>query len=144
MAKITGYSYYPQFFQDPKTQEKRTVYYPLIQIRISKDNGPISYSFDALVDSGSDRNLFPLYFATYLGIHFKGVKPKKIYGIGDRFIEAYTAKVNIWLGTKRFETEADFSSHQKAPLLGRDGFFNLFKSIKFDEKGQFIYIEEQP
>lgn len=142
MGKITGYSYYPQFFQDPRTKEKRAVYYPFIQIRISTNDKSISYSFDALVDSGSDRNLFPLYFATYLGIHFKGIKPKKIYGIGDSFIEAYTEEINIWLGTKKFETEADFSPQQRAPLLGRDGFFNLFNSIKFDEKGQFVYIEE--
>ena len=142
MGKITGYSYYPQFFQDPQTGEKRAVYYPLIQIRISKDHGPISYLFDALVDSGSDRNLFPLYFATYLGIQIKGIKPKKIYGIGGSFIEAYTAKISIWLGTTEYETEADFSPQQRTPLLGRNGFFDLFKSVKFDEKGQFVYIEE--
>lgn len=142
MGKITGYSYYPQFFQDPKTKEKRVFYYPLIQIKISNSHGHISYPFDALVDSGSDRNLFPLYFATYLGIPFKMTKPKKIYGIGGSFIEAYTAKINICLGTKSYGTEADFSPQQRAPLLGRHGFFNLFKSIKFDEKGQFVYIEE--
>lgn len=142
MGKITGYSYYPLFFQDPKTAKKRVDYYSLIQIRISIDYGLISYPFDALIDSGSDRNLFPLYFAEYLGIQFKGVKPRKIYGIGDNFIEAYTAKINIWLGETEYKTEADFSPQQKAPLLGRNGFFNLFKSIKFNEKGQFVYIEE--
>lgn len=141
MGKITGYSYNPLFFQDPKTGEKRIVHYPLIQIRVSIDYGRISYPFDALIDSGSDRNLFPLYFAKYSGIIFKG-KPKKIYGIGDNFIEAYTARINIWLGETEYKTEADFSPQQKAPLLGRNGFFNLFKSIKFDEKGQFVYIEE--
>lgn len=141
MGKITGYSYYPLFSQDPKTDKQRVKYYPLIQIRISIDYGLISYPFDALIDSGSDRNLFPLYFAKFLGITFKG-RPKKIYGIGDNFIEAYTAKISIWLSKKEYKTEADFSSQQRAPLLGRDGFFNLFKSIKFNEKGQFTYIEE--
>ncbi|MBI2017887.1 hypothetical protein HYS92_02445 [Candidatus Daviesbacteria bacterium] len=48
----------------------------------------------------------------------------------------------IWLGNKSYETDADFSVKQNIPILGRDGFFNLFKSIKFDEKGQFVYIEE--
>lgn len=45
-------------------------------------------------------------------------------------------------GYSYYKTEADFSPQQKAPLLGRDGFFNFFKSVKFDEKGQFVYIEE--
>lgn len=93
MGKITGYSYYSLFFQDSKTAKKRVVYYPLIQIRVSINYGLTTYPFDALIDSGSDRNLFPLYFAEYLGIRFKGIKPKKIYGIGDNFIEAYTGTV---------------------------------------------------
>ena len=142
MGKITGYSYYPQFFQDPKTGEKGTVYLPTIQVRISKNDEIISYPFDALVDSGSDRNLFPLYFATYLEIKFKKSQSKRIFGIGENFIEAYTSTINIWLGAQKYETSAEFSPQQKAPLLGRGGFFNLFKSIKFDEKGQFVYIEE--
>lgn len=142
MGKITGYSYYPQFFYDPKTGKKETVYLPTILIRVSNDQGTISYPFDALVDSGSDRNLFPLYFATYFGMQFKKIKPKKIYGIGENYIKAYPAEINIWLGTQKYQTEADFSIKQNVPILGRNGFFDLFKSIKFDEKGQFVYIEE--
>ncbi len=142
MSKITGHSYFPQFFYDPKTGKNEAVYLPTIPIRISTDQGIVSKPFDALVDSGSDRNLFPLYFATYLGIQFKMIKPKKIYGIGENYIEAYAAEINIWLGDKKYKTSADFSPQQKAPILGRNGFFNLFKSIKFDEKGQFVYIEE--
>lgn len=142
MSKITGYSYNPQFFQDPQTGEKIVVYRPMVMIRLSRDRGAISYPFDALIDSGSDRNLFPLYFASFLGIQFKKIKPKRIYGIGGSYVEAYTTKINIWIGTSKYETEADFTPQQKVPLLGREGFFNLFKSIKFDEKGQFVYIEE--
>lgn len=62
--------------------------------------------------------------------------------IGKGSIDAYSAKINIWLGTKQYKTEADFSPQQRMPLLGRDGFFNLFKSVKFDEIGQFVYIED--
>lgn len=143
MGKITGYSYVPQNYQNPKTNEITQNYLPLVPIRVSFGLGQISPSFDALVDSGSDRNLFPMILAKYLGIDFKIVKLKKIYGIGKRYIKAYPTKVNIWLGLKKYETEADFSSEQNLPLLGRNGFFNLFKSIKFDENGQFLYLEER-
>lgn len=142
MSKITGYSYYPQFFYDPKTKERKAVYLPTVPIKVSNDQGIISYPFDALIDSGSDRNLFPLYLAIRLGIPFKKIKSKKIFGIGENYIEAYPAEVNIWLGEQKYSTIADFSPQQRIPILGREGFFNLFKSIKFDEKGQFIYIEE--
>lgn len=142
MSKITGYSYFPQFFYDPKTGEKEAVYLPTIPIKVSNDQGIISYPFDALVDSGSDRNLFPSYLAIRLGIQFKKIKSKRIFGIGENYIEAYPSNVNIWLGEQKYSTTADFSPQQRIPILGRNGFFNLFKSIKFDEKGQFVYIEE--
>ena len=67
---------------------------------------------------------------------------KVIQGIGGVTITAYIGKINIWVGTKKYETEADFSPEQKLPLLGRNGFFNLFKSIKFDENRKILYIEE--
>lgn len=142
MGKATGYSYLPRLFEDPKTHVITEIYQPMVAIRIQKGHGQISPFFDALIDSGSDRNLFPLKLATYLGIEFKKEKSRRIYGIGEGYINAYTAKICIYLGTKRYETDADFSSKQNVPILGRDGFFNLFKSIRFDEKGQFVYIEE--
>lgn len=143
MGKATGYSYIPQpFGVDPVSNKLIEIYRPMIAIRISKDHGPISLPFDALIDSGSDRNLFPLRFATSVGIQFKKIRHKQIIGIGKVIIDAYSANINIWVGTTKYQTEVDFSPQQQTPLLGRDGFFNLFKSVKFDEEGQFVYIEE--
>ena len=142
MSKITGYSYVPQVYQNLKTQQFTQVYLPMIPIKASLNISQISPQFDALLDSGSDRSLFPMSLARYLGIEFGKNKPNKVYGIGEGYINAYSAKITLWLGTKSYETEADFSQEQNITILGRDGFFNLFKFIKFDEKGQFIYIEE--
>src|SRR3989344_3843493 len=138
MGKVTGYSYLPQPFQDPESGLTGEIYRPMIAIRISRDHGQISHYFDALIDSGSDRNLFPIQFATGAGIQFKKIKPRKIFGIGGSYIEAYSAKINIWVGIKKYQTEADFSPQQMMPLLGRDGFFSLFGSVKFDELAQFV------
>ncbi|MBI3103631.1 hypothetical protein HYZ05_01700 [Candidatus Daviesbacteria bacterium] len=142
MSKITGYSYVPQILQDPKGQKFIQSYLPLIPIKVAKPNGQISPPFDALLDSGSDRNLFPMSLSKYLGIVFEKMKPGKIYGIGKNPINAYPARITLWLGNKSYETETDFSIQQNIPILGRQGFFDLFKSIKFDEKGQFVYMEE--
>lgn len=142
MAIITGYSYVPQIFKDFKSQKFIQTYLPLIPIRVSNDQGQISPQFDALLDSGSDRNLFPISLAKYLGIDFEKSKPSRVYGIGNGHINAYPAKIILWLGNKSYEIEADFSQEQNIPILGRSGFFHLFKSIKFDERGQFVYIEE--
>lgn len=143
MGKITRYSYIPQIYRDPKTEKVTEVYLPMVPIRVSYGYGKISSQFDALVDSGSDRNLFPALIATYLGIDLNSIRSKKVYGIGDNYIIAYPAKINIWIGKERYETEVDFSKKQQMPILGRNGFFNLFKSVKFDENGQFLYLEEK-
>lgn len=142
MNKTTGYSYVPQVYQNPVINQVIQVYLPMIPIRVAINHDQISPQFDALLDSGSDRNLFPMSLAKYLGITFGKMKPGRIYGIGKGHIKAYSGKIILWLGTKSYKTEADFSIQQKLPILGRNGFFNLFKSIKFDEKGQFVYIEE--
>ena len=142
MSKVTGYSYIPQIYQDYKTQKFIQTFLPLIPIKLVSLYGKTTPQFDALLDSGSDRNLLPMSLARYLGISFINRKPTQVYGIGKNHINAYSAKISLWLGNKKHETEADFSLQQNLPILGRNGFFNLFRSIKFDEKGQFVYIEE--
>lgn len=76
-----------------------------------------------------------------IGVNFKKIKPTYIYGIGDIKFKAYSAKINIWVGNKKYETEADFCHEQQTPLLGRSGFFDLFKSVEFDENRHFIGLE---
>lgn len=142
MARITGYSYIPKIYKNPDTKQFIQVYLPMVPIRVSTDLRQISPSFDAVADSGSEKNLFPMFLAKYLRIDFGKTKPNKVYGIGENYIKVYPAKINICLGNKRYKSEANFSEQQNIPILGRNGFFNLFKSIKFDEKGQFVYIEE--
>lgn len=140
MKKIISFSYLPQLHEDYKTGELIEIFRPYIPIRISYTRGPLTNYFDALVDSGADRNLLPLNFGEIVGINFKKVKPKIISGIGGVEIKAYPSSVNIWVNNIKYQTEADFSSEQKTPLLGRNGFFNLFKQITFTEKERFIHI----
>lgn len=108
------------------------VFSPFIPVRISC-NKRLSLQFRALVDSGSTRVLLPGALGIQIGINILGGKPVKISGIGYREITAYTHKINIHLGLITFETEADFSFEEGIPLLGRNGFFNLFQKVIFDE-----------
>lgn len=140
MAK-TGYSYLPRQVINQKTNLLEEVFTPYIPIRLSVNHNNPTPIIDALVDSGSDRNLFPLQLGELLGINFKKIKPKIIFGIGDIQIKAYTANINIWLNNTKYLSEADFSLNQQTLLLGRQGFFNLFKAVIFAEKEKFLYIE---
>lgn len=114
---------------------------PVIPIRLSLYRGNPSNYVNALVDSGSDRNLFPKPWGDILGINFKKIKQVKITGIGNSIITAYPSPVNLWINNKKYVTEADFSPVQQTPLLGRSGFFSLFKEVIFDENKQYLHIE---
>ena len=141
MSRI-GFSYFPRLIIDPITKHQvDEVFIPYIPIRLSIAHNNPTRLIDALIDSGSDRNLFPLSLGEMLGINFKKAIQKIICGIGDCQITAFTAKINIYVNNTKYVTEADFSPQQETLLLGRQGFFNLFKTVTFDENEKFTYLE---
>ena len=140
MARLK-FPYLPRIVINPRTNKQEEVFTPFVPIMVSTDHGNPTQLIDALVDSGSDRNLFPLQLGKLLGINFKKIKPKIIYGIGNIKVEAFTSEVNIWLDNKKYPSEADFSFEQQVLLLGRYGFFNLFKSLAFNERVKYLYID---
>ncbi|OGV94736.1 hypothetical protein A3A66_01910 [Microgenomates group bacterium RIFCSPLOWO2_01_FULL_46_13] len=57
MSEKIEFDYFPHPKRDPKTKVLREEYYPLISTRISYGHA-LGRNFLALVDSGSDFNLF--------------------------------------------------------------------------------------
>jgi len=102
MPKIS-FSYFVQDKLDPQTgQVIGHILRPYIPIRLSLHHGnPTNYYINALVDSGSDRNLFPKQWGDILGINFRKIKPVQISGIGNIIVTAYPAKINIWVDNKK-------------------------------------------
>ena len=94
--------------------------------------------FQALIDSGSDRNLFPAEFGEQIGLKVKKGIRAPIDGIGGVRIQAYTHKVYISIENYEFLVSVDFSYEQEMPLLGRLGFFDQFRSIEFRERRKII------
>lgn len=96
MAKLS-YSYLPFDSFDPITNEKvGEIFRPFVSIRLQQGHQQLSIPVDALIDSGADRNLFPLEIGTlFLKMNFRKVKPKIIIGIGNSEFKAYPAKFNI-------------------------------------------------
>lgn len=141
MPKVFSFSYIPYTLINSQTNKTvGEIFRPMITIRLSIRHGSITPAFDALADSGSDRNLLPGRWGDILGINFKKIRPRVIRGIGGININVYPAKVNIWLVGEKYSTEADFSYEQKDPLLGRKGFFDLFENVCFKEKERFTVI----
>jgi len=103
----------------------------LVWISVGKKHSRI---FHALVDSGSDRNLFPAGLGESIGLDIKSGKERPIYGIGNAKLTAYGHNVLLHLGSGEFKTIVDFSYEQNMPLLGRRGFFDIFKRVEFRER----------
>ena|SRR3990167_9618658 len=101
-------------------------------------------SIKALVDSGSDTNLFPGAFCLSLGINIKKGIKIPISGIGSREpVIAYRHfGVKMFLEGYSFETFIDFCDEQQVALLGQNGFFDKFKSITFKRLEELMIFEE--
>jgi hypothetical protein len=140
MGKVS-YKYLPVLGINQKTGKEIITHKPIIYIRFSHHHSNLTQQFEALVDSGSDRNLFPLGIAEILDINYQRGKKVKIMGIGNHIIEAYTLDINIWVDGKKYQSEADFSPEQQTVLLGRRGFFDLFNKIIFDEDRRVVELE---
>jgi len=115
------------------------IFRPMIPVWISIDYVK-SGIFHALLDSGADANLFPASLGDLMGIDIKKGRKIRVVGIGSSELTAYQHKFHLYIGRKKFETKVDFSFEQNIPLLGRRGFFDLFKKISFSEKDKNVIL----
>lgn len=140
-TQIFRFKYLPLPKRDLKTKKIiGEVHIPIVPIRISYAYR-LGRPFHSLVDSGAERNLFPADLGEILSMKVRKGKSIDILGIGGVQIKGYTHKIRLYVGTVSFSTEADFSYQQQVPLLGRTGFFNLFKRVVFDENKKILDLE---
>lgn len=136
------YNYLSNPRKDPKTgMITGQIFYPVIPIKLCYKHIIFKYLINSLVDSGSDRNLFPAEIGENIGIKIKNELSQEVGGIEGIKITAFTHRVKIYLGSYEINTFIDFSYEQKVPLLGRNGFFNYFKNVTFREKDKMIELE---
>lgn len=141
MAKTLSFPYVGLPIRNPATKILLGIIYrPLIPIQITSDK-KTSLKFEALVDSGADKSLFPVDIGESIGLDFSKIKPNKARGIGGFQITTYSSPIILKIKNRQFETVADFSKEIDYPLLGRNGFFNLFSKVEFDGKKQRLILE---
>lgn len=134
------YRVFPQI--NSKGKETGEVARPVVQILINYRHGKMFGPVEALLDSGSDFNLFPADIAHALGINLKSGIVKITEGIGRHRITTYRhSGIKIYIEGHSFDTSIDFSSDVTVPLLGQQGFFDKFKSIKFERPQEEFLLE---
>jgi hypothetical protein len=116
---------------------------PVIEIILRNLRDPLStpIAYEALVDSGSDRNIFPAEIADLLGINLKATD--HVLNVGGvvagegRSVYFHPVEIEVGgLGGPAFMTSAGFMpefSKGGYGLLGRIGFFNEFTFVKFKQ-----------
>ncbi len=135
-----SYIYFPDPYENPITKERSAIYRPYILVRLCNGHKISRGLVNCLLDSGSDRNLFPAGWGESVDINIKKGKELSILGIGGIEIKAYRHKVKLYVGDYSFESEVDFSFAQNKPLLGRDGFFNQFEEIVFNQNKKLVLL----
>jgi len=123
---------------------------PVIEVvlRNLRDATAPVVAYEALVDSGSDRNIFPAELADVLGIELSAAKTVRYVGgvvAGERR-PVYFHPVEITVGGPggpAFWTVVGFMpqfSKAGYGLLGRNGFFDVFTFVKFKDAEHALEI----
>lgn len=103
---------------------------PIIPVSISSKLASIRY--EALIDSGSDFNIFPMEIAQKLSIDLKNSKRIHFSGIENSSKEGYVDNILLGVGNENLKTNVVFADLPSASgILGQNGFFDLF-IVKFD------------
>lgn len=106
-----------------------------------KSGGRWKY-FTALVDSGADFSIFPLYAAIALGINLKKLKKIKAESADGHFFKIYKTALEAKIDNKFFQLPIGFSEKSNInPLIGREGFFDTFR-VTFDQKKRITILED--
>jgi hypothetical protein len=116
---------------------------PIVPIGLSFRSKSIKYF--AVVDSGADICLFHSEIAGILGINIEDGEEGSVGGITQGEIQQYYIHpVTLSVGGWDFPTKVGFMptlSKLGYGLLGQRGFFDLFKSVKFEFDGSKGEIE---
>jgi hypothetical protein len=123
---------------------------PVIQVVLRNPHeatAPV-IAYEALVDSGSDRNIFPAELAPLIGVDLAATENVRNIGgvVAGQVRRVYFHPVEIELGglggpslLTQIGFMTDFSNIGYG-LLGRRGFFNHFSFVKFKEVQSTIEV----
>lgn len=110
----------------PNSRRVMAVYRPVIPVTLLHGGRFVQYA--ALLDSGSDYNIFHGDIATYLGIKLTTGSRQNIMGIGGK-IKGYEHKLHLKIGAYKYLARLTFSNQlpeNTLAVLGARGFFNQF------------------
>ena len=126
----------------------KTIHVPVLKTTLFYKNNERLFDIDSLVDSGADFCVFPANTGKAIGLDVQEGENVATYGIGGKET-LYFHKVKVEVTIKDepwiFECRAGFSTKMNAKgigFLGRDGFFDLFQEVAFNQKVKMFRLKE--
>jgi hypothetical protein len=125
----------------------KIIYAPILKISLFYKNYE-HFDFDCVVDSGADFCVFPANLGELAGLDVFGGKDVATYGIGGKeTLYFHNVKVEAIIKDEPwvFECHAGFSTKLNSKgigFLGRDGFFDLFQEVSFNQKAKMFRLKE--
>ena len=109
---------------------KKYILRSIIPVSLSFRSSAIRY--EALIDSGSDFNIFPIEIAQKLNINLKNCRIIYFSGVEDSSVKGYISNIFISINHDKLKTNVVFADLPSATgILGQNGFFDIF-TIDFD------------
>jgi len=134
----------------PASQQnsKRIIHCPLLNTKLFHGQTETMFDFPSVVDSGADFCVFPEKYGSIIGLKIKNVRPTVTHGVGGEE-ELYFHKIRVGVNIRnqmwKFSANVGFSykmNKKGAGLLGRQGFFNQFTEVAFNQNKRMFRIKE--
>ena len=127
----------------PGVTQTRAVYYPWVPVRVHRDQHATPRML-LLVDSGADFCVLRSDIGAALGItSIQSGEPCQLRGLGRATVNSWFHDAAIEFEERTFPSRFAVTS-EPLPIpgmLGRQGFFDQFKSVSFDEKSRVVSIK---
>lgn len=116
---------------------------PIVEVEIAK--GSHRRKFLALIDSGADQIMMPAAIADAFGIDRAACQKRTSLGVSMEPIEGFVGNLTFRIEqqTEDFDAPVIFIDTDVPVLLGREGFFDLYR-IKFEQDHDTFEISPAP
>ena len=121
-------------------------YTPIVTTVLENKTNRLDFSFDSIIDSGADYCVFPSQLGELIGLNIELGKRLPTYGVGGQeTLYFHDIKITLIIEGEAwgFPCFAGFSrkmNYKGVGLLGRRGFFNLFKGVEFLENQRKLIL----
>ncbi len=126
----------------------KIIHAPILKVSLFHKNKDRLFYIDSIVDSGADFCVFPVDAGKAIGLDIREGKSISTFGIGGKetlYFHKVIVEVIINDQSWKFECRVGFSSKLNAKgigFLGRDGFFDLFKEVSFNQQVKMFRLKE--